>query len=307
MFQILASLRPTLDQPVFPGKVLVWLLFMLSIIGWVMILSKAIQLFRAKRADRDFTERLSESSYALALYEEDRDLDASPKGCVYRAGAREAAYQLLGSRDPSDAEESRVQRAGSLQGWQLELVHFAFQKGCRVASSKLGANIESLRLIVIASAFIGAIGFVWTLMEAFGKGFEFAEFAPQVGAALGYLVISLGVAGPVAVARMALRLRASRQVAQVEHFRDEVVHHFDRSFSERDVQHVTEPERTKRVEYDYHASAETQLEEENPDSNRQFHSIRRRLRADSQLSDPDLDQMNPIARQAAVGGILHGH
>ena len=64
-YPLLASVRAALDQPVFPGKVIVWLLFMLSIIAWVLLLSKAGQLRRIKRSDRLFTDRLRKSKTTL--------------------------------------------------------------------------------------------------------------------------------------------------------------------------------------------------------------------------------------------------
>ncbi len=74
---VLATIRAALDQPVFPGKVVVWLLFMLSIIGWVMILSKLLQIRKMRLADERFTDRLRRSKTTLEVFEESWEDDLS--------------------------------------------------------------------------------------------------------------------------------------------------------------------------------------------------------------------------------------
>ena len=85
---VLASIRDAIDQPIFPGKVIVWLLVMLSIVGWVTILSKIAQFRRMRRADQEFTERLRQSKTTLEVFEEGWENELALKSLIYHAGAR---------------------------------------------------------------------------------------------------------------------------------------------------------------------------------------------------------------------------
>ena len=117
---------------------------MLSIIGWVMILSKFVQLRKIKRIDLVFTERLRKSKTTLEVFEEGWEDEISLKYLIYHAGAREAAYQLLGSREPQEAMQRRIKQAGKLQSRQLEFLKMAFQTGYRTAAGHAQAHRRGL-------------------------------------------------------------------------------------------------------------------------------------------------------------------
>jgi len=236
---LLGSIRATLDQPVFPGKVIVWLLFMLSIIGWVMIVSKIAQLRKIKRTDREFTERLRKSKTTLEVFEEGWDDDLSLKHVIYQAGAREAAFQYLGSREPQEMMQRRIKQAGKLGARQLDFLRTAFQTGYRAALGRLQSGIDGLRLLAVSALLIGTFGLVWTLMIGFDRAKEFAELAPMVGGALGYLVIALLVATPAAIAKVAFDATVRSRERELERFRDDINRLFERSFAEPTVRFVS--------------------------------------------------------------------
>jgi len=293
-YPLLASVRAALDQPVFPGKVIVWLLFMLSIIAWVLLLSKAGQLRRIKRSDRLFTDRLRKSKTTLEVFEEKWEDERSLKHLIYLAGAREVAYQLLGSREPQDHMRSRIRQAGRLAGRQIDFLQAAFQSGCRTAVGRLQSGIEGLSMVTVSALLLGAFGFLWTLMQGFDTASEFEKLAPIVGAALGHLVIALGVVIPALVGRLIIRSVVSRRELELERFRDDVQRLFERSFgSAADMGASPAPGRD--------AATAGELEEDK----KRFHSVRDRLlRSEPEEGDPY--EVNPIARQAATVGAKGG-
>ena len=318
---LLASIRAALDQPFFPGKILIWLLLMLSIVSWVMILSKFAQLKKVKRADRDFTERLRKSKTTLEVFEEGWEGDASLKHLVYQAGARETAYQLLGSREPQDQMQRRIRDAGKLAGRQLDFLRLAFQTGFRVASARLRAGIEGLGLLALGASLLGGFGFVWTLMGGFDRATDFADIAPVVGASLGYLALGLLVAGPALLARIGLRALVRRRKEEILRFRDDIRRLFERSFAAsfepvRTAVPETSPPRSEpmtdpevrgtffmaRAEGPSGAGsggAVTDRAETEPAERKRYHSIRDRLLRPEE-EEPDPFEVNPIARQAAT-------
>lgn len=322
---LFATVRAALDQPVFPGKVVVWLLIMLSIVGWVMILSKLIQLRKMRLADERFTDRLRQSRTLLEVFEEGWEDDLSLKLLIYQAGARETAYQLLGSRESQDGLRQRILEAGKLVGRQIDFLRTAFEMGCLAAGGRLRTGIEGLALVAATGILLGIFGFTWTLMTAFDGSREFADLAPQVGGSLGFLIISLLVAAPSILARLCLRASAGRRESDLERFRDELARLFERRFASA-VDPVRVPPAGSRTERDRFANPDpvpaepatepvmaspnaTETRNESGGEKKTYHSIRDRLlrsEADEEESGPF--RVNPIARQAvAAGRSLRGY
>lgn len=295
---LLGSIRAILDQPVFPGKVLVWLLFMLSIIGWVMIILKAMQLAKMKRVDRLFTERLRKSKTTLEVFEEGWDDDVSLRYVIYLSGAREAAFQLLGSREPQDMMQRRIKQAGKLAGRQLDFLRMSFQTGYRAAVGRLQSGIEGFRLLAAASILIGTFALVWTLMTGFDQAKEFSEIAPVVGSALGYFALALIVATPAVLARIAFQATARRRKQELERFRDDINRLFDRSFAGA-VAPLRSDESGTGKEPDAR-SEDSAPSAESGDGKKRYHSIRERLPRTESDGEEDPFVVNPIARQAAT-------
>jgi biopolymer transport protein ExbB/TolQ len=327
LFPVLASIRAAIDQPIFPGKIIVWLLFMLSIIGWVTILSKLAQLRRMRRADQEFTDRLRQSKTTLEVFEEGWENELALKSLIYQAGARETAFQLLGSREPQDRMQQRLRQAGKLVGRQIDFLRMAFQTGFRAASGRLQNGIEGLRLIAAAAILLGTFGLVWTLMKGFDEAKEFSELAPRIGAGLGYFAISLFVAAPAVIARIALRNVVRKRKQELERFRDDILRLFERSFAaaldpvrptvaeSRPAPVENEILRSERVpapavdplpaaprrEPETVPSHEPEPVTDSGEERKRYHSIRDRLLrsdADEEASSPF--RVNPIARQAAA-------
>lgn len=318
---VIASIQTALQQPIFPGKVIVWLLFMLSIVSWVMIISKSLHLAKLKRVDRDFGSRLREARTTLEVFEEGWVEDASLKHLIYVSGSREAAYHLLGSREPQDGMNRRLRRAPKLSSRQLDFLNLAFRSGYRTAMLRLSSGIAGFRFVAVAALLFGTIGMVWTLMTAFDSAAEFAEFAPAVGAALGFLAIALLVATPAILARIAFDIHIRRRKVELTKFRDDIARLFERSYaatakpespirSEKirpesistepgPAEEISRPEAQAR-QIDETVKADTAPEEplSEDEPKKKFHSIRDRL-----LRGPDDDeeeQINPIAQQAAT-------
>lgn len=294
----LGSIRATLDQPIFPGKVLVWLLFMLSIISWIMILSKAIQLAKMKRGDRLFTDRLRKSKTTLEVFEEGWDDDLSLKYAVYLAGARETAFQLLGSREPQERMQHRIKQAGKLARHQLDFLRMAFQSGFRAATGRLHAGTEVLRLLAAAAILIGTFGLVWTLMTGFDQAKNFTEIAPVVGGALGYFALALLVASPAVLARIAFEATARKRQQKLERFRDDINRLFERSFVG-----VETPVHTTDRGSDGESESpddDTGTTPESIQGKKHYHSIRDRLLQPRSDDEDEHLIVNPIARQTAA-------
>lgn len=297
----LGSIQSALDQPIFPGKLAIWLLFMLSIVSWVMILSKTLQLWKIRKADRDFGLRLRQSHTTLELFEAGWRDEFSLQFLVYLAGARETAFQLLGSRNPVQEMHRRIQDAGKLSEQQGSFLEGAFSAGLRQAKMKLRSGVAGLRFVVASASLLGIIGCVWTLMNGFDAQETDQPLGPVVGTSLGFLAIALLVITPAVLARLAFSIHLEKKNYELEKFRDDIARLFERKFAISDsaassVAGSGEEGRGPRKEKKDPENQVEFPESESPDTDKKrYHSIRDRLLRPPE--DSESSSFNPIARQ----------
>jgi biopolymer transport protein ExbB/TolQ len=200
-FTLVASIQTALNQPAFPGGMVMWGLFMLSILCWVMILSKALFLRRLKLSDQKFSKRLRASRTTLEVFEEGWESEGSAHYQVYLAGAKETAFQLLGSRECQVGVVDLVRGAGLLSEQQTKALRQAFRSGFREAQMRMEQGVAGLRLIGNGAILLGLLGFVWTMMTGFDTATGANEVMPIIGSALGFFAVALMVTAPAIVAR----------------------------------------------------------------------------------------------------------
>ena len=289
-----ASIQSALAEPVFPGKILIWLLFMLSIVSWVMIVSKLLQLRRIRRADRDFGKQLRGSRSTLELFEEGWRDEHSLHYLIYVAGARETLFQFLGTRNPMEGLQERIEEKKPLDGRQSQMVGGAFLAGYRLAIHRLGAGVVGLGFIAAAGMILGAIGGTYTLMKGF-DALAPGESLPGtvMGSVLGFVLIGLLVSGPAILGKIGFQATTGRMKGEAKKFRDDIKRLFERKFASVGG----EVELGRSSDDDGPGSVESE------GARKKYHSIRDRiLGAGSDAGDDESFRINPIARQAAELG-----
>ena len=297
----MGSISHALNQSLVPGKLVMWVLFMLSIASWVVILSKATQLHRMNRAGKKFSDRLRKSKTTLEVFEEGWDDSDALQYQIYLAGAREAAYQLLGSREPSEMLQSRVKEAGRLSSRKMGYLTLAFQTGYRSALLKLESGISMLKIFGVAASLLGMFGCIWVVMVGFDSAKTFEEIAPEVGAGLGFIVVSFLIIVPSKLARLVFGSVVKTRRRQLQQFRDDISRLFERSFALRESQSEIPAARENVARSSDRAgrqeSSVSSASGSDTGVKKQYHSIRDKLAPKSEVEPMSL---NPIARQAAV-------
>lgn len=292
---LVASIQTALNQPVFPGGVVMWGLFMLSILCWVVIISKTLFLRRLKLSDQKFSKRLRASRTTLEVFEEGWESEDSAHYQVYLAGAEETAFQLLGSRECQAGVVDLVRGAGLLSEHQTKALRQAFRSGFRKAQMRMEQGVAGLRLIGNVAILLGLIGFVWTLMTGFDSATGANEVMSIIGSALGFFAVALLVTAPAMVARGAFLIVLRKRKYDLRRFHDDVVQLFERKFCQSSVgssNSLSEDE----VEESDHDGINTGSREK-----KQYHSIRDRLLSNSSgPSGLDEIQINPIAKQTTT-------
>ena len=222
-----------LQQPLFPGKLLLWGLFMLSLLSSAVIVSKLISLHRMKRADEDFSRRFRAGRHPLQMFERNYDDGMSLRGLVYQYAAKETAFQMLGSPDRDETFSVRLRSSDQLTESQMKLVRDALDRGEMAAAAKLKDGMPILATATLAAPFCGLLGMAWILMKTFsqhGMNGTLADVSPGVSGALAMLVVGLLVATLSLVGHILLGSMCRERLRQVGDFRAELARSIEYAF-----------------------------------------------------------------------------
>jgi biopolymer transport protein ExbB/TolQ len=193
-------------------------LLFVSIFSWTVIITKARQLIRARKAAKKFFAEYRATRDPLDLFRKQKEFDGAPAYELYRTGAEEVAYHLKnnpveivgvkslmgGSSGPGAlAETDMLARSIStkISRSSFESVQVALESAASSEALSLEKGMVILSTAVAGGPFIGLFGTVWGVMETFsGIGLAGAAsltaMAPGVAAALLATVAGLSVAIP---------------------------------------------------------------------------------------------------------------
>jgi biopolymer transport protein TolQ len=175
------------------AKAIIACLVVFSILAWSVMVSKAIQMRRARRLNHYFNEEFRAQKSVLELFDRKLQVEGCPLYEVYRAGCTNLDARLRG---PSG--ERRKQQV-SLKN--MEHVKRAMENAVAQESLKLESGLILLAIAVSGAPFIGLLGTVWGVMSTFAGVAQqgsatMAAMAPGVAAALITTVAGLLVAIP---------------------------------------------------------------------------------------------------------------
>lgn len=196
-----------MQQPMFPGKLLLWALFMLSLLSWGVIVSKGISLFRMKQADEEFVRLYRGGRQPMQLFERNFEDRNSLRWVIYDHGAREAAFQMLGSPERDATFSVRLKTTEGLTDKQMVAVREGLSRGELAAASRLRDGMPLLSVTSLGAPFVGLLGMAWILMKTFsmnGVNGTLAEVSPGVSGALAMLVGGLIVGTPALIGQIVL-------------------------------------------------------------------------------------------------------
>lgn len=234
-FLAVSGLEYAFAQSIFPGKIILWMLIALSLFSWMVVLSKVFFFYRSRAADAEFTRMLRGSRHPMQLYERNYSDDHSLKSIIYDKGAREVAFQMLGSPDRDATFGARLRSCDGLAPHQMDAVREAFRRGEEAASARLRKGLPFLAAAATGAPFLGLFGMVWILMKTFsqtaGEGAGLAEVAPGVSGALAVMVIALLVATPAIFAQIVLSTANREKIRLAGDFRAEAVRLMERFYT----------------------------------------------------------------------------
>lgn len=180
----------------FEAQVIIVILVIFSIFAWSTMAAKALQMHRAKRLNLHFSHEFRSSPAVLAIYDRRLAIEGCPLYAVYMDGCQDIDGRL---KQPGGPRRTRL----SIKA--VEHVKRALEGAVARESLHMESGLVILSIAVSGAPFLGLLGTVWGVMDAFGGvaikaqaggRADLAAMAPGVAAALITTIAGLLVAIP---------------------------------------------------------------------------------------------------------------
>ncbi|MFN7140378.1 MAG: MotA/TolQ/ExbB proton channel family protein [Limisphaerales bacterium] len=175
------------------AKIIIIALLFFSMFAWSVMVSKSLQMRRAKQYNHYFDAEFRTQKSVLGIFDRRIQVEGCPMFTVYQEGCIE-----LDNRLKNENEEGRKKHI-SLKS--MEHIKRTLEGAVARESIKLESGIILLAIAVAGAPFLGLLGTVWGVMDTFaavgqmGKA-DLQTMAPGVSAALVTTVAGLLVAIP---------------------------------------------------------------------------------------------------------------
>ncbi len=193
---VYAFLESTLE-----GKLILVTLFIASIFSWSVMVTKFRYLKFCQRQNARFLDLFHQDRQPLRIFEAGVPFDGSNIFEIYEAGADELCFQMLGSTEVDETFAARVKVADKISPAQMRAVQAAMERAAGESALKLESQMIVLSTAVSGAPFLGLLGTVWGVMDAFAGiamagNANLAAMAPGISGSLITTIIGLLVAIP---------------------------------------------------------------------------------------------------------------
>jgi biopolymer transport protein TolQ len=195
------------------GQVITSGLALASIIAWAVMLGKNNELRQLRQLNHAFDQRLREQRNLLELPESLRNQRSIPYADLF-ADATEAYWRAAAIGKERGTDTSR---------FRLEHAENALQRSLARQVLRYESSMIFLASIVSGAPFLGLLGTVWGVMEAFSavavqQSASIASLAPGVSAALLTTIAGLVVAIPSVFGYNALLAKTKILITETENY-----------------------------------------------------------------------------------------
>ncbi len=205
----LGSISYVFSEATVAGKVVIFILFVLSIVSWSVMFTKFSQVRRAEKSGADFLRTLRAEEQFVEIFRKGKTWKNCPLYELYVAGCR----GIQGS-------------GGTEDKLKLALFESALERAVAEQVVLLESQISILGTSVSAAPFLGLLGTVWGVMDAFSgiaqaQSATIGALAPGIASALITTVVGLIVAIPSMVGYNILVANIRRLTMEMENFASE--------------------------------------------------------------------------------------
>lgn len=222
-----------LSQSNSAGKVIVLILFVGSILTWTVMVAKIRELSAAKRSSVRFIAAYRGEKHPLSLFAASQQYVGSPLDAVYEATCS-ALGSELGENGEADGRE-RIAQVRRLADGVMTCVRNVAVRTTADQSLILEENMGFLATATTTAPFLGLLGTVWGVMEAFGGmamtgSAMLSDVAPGISGALLTTVVGLLVALPSAIGYNMLSDQIRRMCVMMDNFSQELIGDIERHY-----------------------------------------------------------------------------
>jgi biopolymer transport protein ExbB/TolQ len=215
------------DKATLEAKAIIVFLLIFSVIVWSVMISKAIQMRRARKLNYYFNEEFRSQKKVLDIFDRKLHVEGCPLYEVYQTGSVQLDARLRG------ATGERAKQNVSLKN--MEHVKRALENTVAQESLKLESGLILLSIAASGAPFMGLLGTVWGVMSTFAGiaqqgAATMAAMAPGVSAALSTTVAGLLVAIPSMFAYNWLVHNLRAFTVELDNFAQELVSRMETEF-----------------------------------------------------------------------------
>lgn len=231
VFLPIADVASAFWDSTLPGKVIVIVLFLGSAGAWTIMWTKRVQLQFASRTTMQFLEAFRSERNPTALFTKREEYPGSPLNTIYKAGCQALGGELQAHGiDPEDLLmgdlTSEAHRHLTLN--QLETLRSVVDRNVADEALQLEDQMGMLATAVSTAPFLGLLGTVWGVMDAFSGMAEsgsaaLSAVAPGISGALLTTIVGLIVALPSMVGYNMLSAHIRRISVQMDNFAQEFI------------------------------------------------------------------------------------
>src|ERR1044072_6943927 len=149
------------------GKLVLTLLAVASLFSWSIMITKLRVIRFSRKQNAPFLAAFHKDRRPLRLFEKNARFPGAPVFNVYRAGCEEMTFHLLGSPEVDDTFRARLEIADKISPAQMGAVNAAMERAVGETALSLESQMILLAPAVSGSPFLGLLGTVWGVMDAF--------------------------------------------------------------------------------------------------------------------------------------------
>jgi biopolymer transport protein ExbB/TolQ len=215
------------DRATPEAKAIIVCLLVFSVVVWSVMVSKAIQMRRARKLNRYFNEEFRSQTKVLDIFDRKLHVEGCPLYAVYQVGCVQLDARLRGPGG------ERNKQSVSLKN--MEHVKRSLENTVAQESLKLESGLILLSIAASGAPFLGLLGTVWGVMSTFAGiaqqgSATMAAMAPGVSAALSTTVAGLLVAIPSMFAYNWLVHNLRAFTVELDNFAQELVSRMETEF-----------------------------------------------------------------------------
>lgn len=155
-----SSLLDNFHRATLEGKLVIGILIVFSMFAWSVMTSKALQMRRARKLNTLFRQEYRRQKSVTEIHERRVQVEGCPLFAVYEEGCKELVQHLRMPTPPATGRDLSLKA--------MELVKGALERCVAGEALRLEAGLILLAIAVSGAPFLGLLGTVWGVMDAFG-------------------------------------------------------------------------------------------------------------------------------------------